>query len=210
MIRELTIALCLLPSFGCYSFTSVGRARTMPAGRIQAFAAPEPLIVATRGGVSIRPVADLGARYGLVDDVELDARVTTLGLTLGPRLQLTRSPSLKEGIDVLLSPALAYTYPDKLALEASASLGLNFPGDMQLILSPRIVYQARIGTPGFARPVSFLMAGGSLGLALRITDALTILPEAALFTQIYAEPGFSTNVSNALGAQGAIGVLYDF
>jgi hypothetical protein len=36
------------------------------------------------------------------------------------------------------------------------------------------------------------------------------LPELALLTQAYAEPGFSSFVGGGLGVQGSVGVLLDW
>ena len=80
------VAVASMLLAGCYSFSTLGRARTVGAGHVEVWAAPEALVVTTPGGASVRPVGDLGVRYGLTDRVELDARLTTAGATLGPRL----------------------------------------------------------------------------------------------------------------------------
>lgn len=193
---------------GCYSFTTLGRARTVGKGHYEVFAAPEALGVVSGSGGAIRPVVDAGLRYEVSDDVDLSARIGTLGLTLGPRIQLRRSPQPTSGLDIAAAPAVAYTYTDKLALEAPVSFGLNL-GRHQLVLSPRAVYQMRFGVAGQTAPASFVYAGASLGAALQVTEGLALLPEIAALGEVYADPGFASNLSRAVGLQGAVGFLFD-
>jgi hypothetical protein len=165
--------------------------------------------VQSSSGVQIRPVGDLGVRYGLGEGWELDGRVTTLGVTAGPRLQLLRSANPSWGLDILIAPALAYTFRDKLALELPVVLGLNVGHGDQIILAPRLVYQARVAEEGVSAPISYLFGGASVGYAYRLNHHVTLLPEIALLTELYAQPGFSSNLENALGIQASAGVLFD-
>ena len=201
-------AIAALALSGCYSFSTLGRARTIDKGHFQVFAAPEAFVVASGSGGNVRPIAEAGVRYGLTDNIELGGRLTTVGLTLGPRIQLRRSPHPTSGLDIAVAPAVAYTYPDKLALEAPVLLGLNLDRH-QLVLAPRLVYQMRLDVPGQDVPVSFLYAGASFGAALRVTESVTVLPEIALLGEVYADPGFSSNLARAMGLQGALGLLFD-
>jgi hypothetical protein len=202
----LSLALTLA---GCYSASAVGRARVVAPGELELFVAPEALGVAAGSGASIRPIGDAGARYGAAEDLELDFRVTTLGASAGPRLQVLRSPSTESGFDLLIAPALAYTYPDKLAVELPFLVGWNLPGEHQLIIGARLAYQLRFGVPGFSRPIAFVLGAGSVGFVWRISGALALVPELAVLRQIYAEPGFSSNVAGAFGLQSGIGLLFD-
>jgi hypothetical protein len=203
------LAAFLLGTSGCYSFSTLGRARIVDQGHVELWAAPEALVVATPTGASIRPVGEVGVRYGLSNRVELDGRVTTLGGTVGPRIQLVRSPSKTHGIDVAIAPDVAFTDPDKVAFDAPILFGLNLPGEHQLVVAPRLVYQMRVSVPLVPLPVSFWYAGLSVGLALRVASRFQLMPEVALLTQLYAAPGFSSNVAGAVGLQGSIGVLFD-
>ena len=202
------VAVCALMLGGCYSFSTLGRARTVEEGHFEAWGAPEALVVATDSGGSIRPVGELGIRYGATREVELDARVTTLGLTLGPRVQLYRSPDPHQGFDLLIAPALAYTAQDKLALEVPVLFGINL-GEHQIVIAPRLVYQMRLAAPGLSVPVNFLYAGASVGVAIQLDSHVALMPEVALLGQIYADPGFTSNLASALGIQASIGLLVD-
>lgn len=209
MTRALApLVLGALALGGCYSFSTLGRARTVDEGRFEVWGAPAALVVATDSGASIRPVGELGLRYGATRDLELDLRVTTLGVTAGPRIQLVRSPDPHEGVDVLMAPALAYTAQDKLALELPLLVGIDL-GEHQLVIAPRLVYQMRLGAPGTAQPTSFLYAGASVGFVAQLDAHVALMPEVALLGQLYADPGFASNVADALGIQASIGLLVD-
>jgi len=205
----LLMALSLFAAQGCYSFSNFGRARVVDEGHVEAWAAPEALMVTSGSGMSIRPIADMGVRYGLTHSVELDAKLTSVGASVGPKLQLLRSPSRNSGLDLSAAPALSFTYADKVAVELPLLVGINLPHENQLVLAPRVAYLERFGVPGFDRPVSFAFVGGSVGFAWSVTEHLTLMPEMSFLTQLYAEPGFNSNVGGGLGMQGGIGFLYD-
>jgi hypothetical protein len=191
---------------GCYSFSTLGRARIVEPRHAEVFAAPAVLVTTAGSGALVKPVGDLGVRYGLSERVELDARVTTAGLSAGPRLQLQRSSRF----DALVAPALAFTWPDKLAFELPLVLGWNVRQADQIVVAPRLVYQARLGVPEVGHPVSFVLVGVSFGYAWQLSPRLTLFPELAFLTQAYAEPGFSSFVGAGLGMQGSVGVLLDW
>jgi hypothetical protein len=194
---------------GCYSFSNFGRARVVDEGHTEVWAAPEALVVTSGSGASIRPVADLGVRYGFTSSVELDARITSVGASVGPKLQLLRAPSRASGVDVALAPAIAFTYPDKVAAELPLLVGINLPRGDQLVMAPRIATLERFGVAGFSRPVSFAFAGGSIGYVWQVTRSFALMPEVSALAQLYAEPGFNSNVGGGLGLQSGIGFLYD-
>jgi hypothetical protein len=197
--------LLLFLGSGCYSFSTLQRARTIGKGHVQVFAAPDLLLVPGGSTAAGRPVAEGGARVGVTDALDLEGRITTLGFTAGAHVQVRRG----ETLDVMLAPGLAVTSPDKLALELPAPFGIELGHDNQLVLTPRLVYQMRFGAPGFDRPISFWFAGASVGFAWRVTKSFTFLPELAALTQIYSEPGFSSNVGGTVGLQLSFGLLFD-
>jgi hypothetical protein len=206
-VRRVLVLGALLAS-GCYSFSTLGRARTVQEGHVEVWGAPEALVIATDSGGSVRPVGEVGVRYGATREVELDARITTAGFTLGPRVQLVRAHDPREGFDVLIAPALAYTAQDKLALELPVLFGINL-GEHQIVIAPRLVYQMRLGASGVPGPISFLYAGGSVGVAIQLDAHVALMPEVALLGQIYSDPGFTSNVANALGLTASLGLIVD-
>ena len=208
-------AVALLAAAGCYSFPTMARTRIQRPGHVELWAAPEGYLVvapstgAHEFGITPRGVVEGGVRYGATDHLELDARVGTFGLELGPRIQLLRAPTPDAGFDIALAPAVEFTFPDKPALELPLQVGWNFTGGHQLIASARLVYQDHVGVGGVTGPVSFMYAGASIGFAYRVTHCVSILPELAMLTQIYAEPGFSSSLGDAVGVQLGLGVLWD-
>lgn len=190
---------------GCTSFTTLSRARVLDPGRIEVWAAPEAVGVVSGDGGSIRGIAEAGVRVGATREVELDARLSTLGVTLGPRIQLHRSSDPRSGVDIALAPSVQWTYVDRLAIDTALQVGVNL-GEHQLVLAARIAYQVRVRGQ---RPTSFGYAGGSIGIALRVDPHVTLMPELALATQIAAEPGYASTLANALGVQGSLGLLFD-
>ena len=206
-MRALGLIAALSLLSGCYSFSTLGRAHTVGARHVEVFAAPEALVVRSAGQLAVRPVGELGVRVGITDKLDVEGRVTTLGGALSAHVQLHRDP---RSIDMMLAPGVQYTSPDKLALELPLVLGINLPHDNEIVLAPRLAYQLRLVVPGFDHPMQFLFAGLSVGFAWRIVKHLTVMPELATLTQIYAPPGFATNVNDALGLQLSLGVLLDF
>ncbi|MDQ3033969.1 MAG: hypothetical protein M3Y87_16250 [Myxococcota bacterium] len=189
---------------------NLGRARTLEPGRVEVFAAPEAYAVMSEAGASVRPIGEAGVRVGATRELELevDARVSTLGVSLGPRVQLHRSADSARGVDVALAPSLSWTYVDKLGLDTALLVGINL-GEHQLVLSARLAYQMRVGVGGQREPLSFLYAGGTIGVAIRVDPRLLLMPEVALLTQLTAEPGFSSNLDRAVGMQASLGFLID-
>jgi hypothetical protein len=201
------LSLCSMS--GCYSFSTLGRARIVEPHQIEIFGAPAALIQAVSNGAAVRPGGDVGVRYGLDQRWELDGRITTLGATVGPRIQLLRSANPNSGFDLLIAPALAYTYPDKFALELPLLLGWNVGKGDQIVVAPRLVYQARFSDDGVSYPLSYAFAGGSVGFAWKVSRHFTLMPEVSFLTQLYSQPGFSSNLEGTLGIQASAGVLLD-
>ena len=49
-----------------------------------------------------------------------------------------------------------------------------------------------------------------MGFAWQLAERFALLPELALLTQVYSDPGFTTsNVANAVGFQVGVGLIYD-
>lgn len=200
---------------GCYAYPTMGRARLVAPHHVELWAAPEALVVATPGGAmqqagaSSRPIVEAGVRYGLADRVELAAHAGTFGIAAGPRIQLLRSADPTHGVDVAIAPELAFTLPDKPAADVPVLVGWNLPGGHQLVASARVVYQQHWGVGGVSGPVHFAYAGGSVGFVWQAFAHVALVPEVAFLTQIYAEPGFTSDLTHAIGLEAGVGVLWD-
>lgn len=192
---------------GCYSFNTIGRAHTIGKGHVEAFAAPEALIVPSFNGAAVRPVGEIGARVGVTDDVDLEGRVMTLGGSLAAHVQLRRDRT-PGSWEAMLAPGLQFTSPDKLAFELPVVFGVNVDKrDDQLVIAPRLAYQLRFGSP---QVTSYFFTGISLGFAWRLARHVTFMPEASLLTQLYSSPGYTSNVDGTAAFQLAAAVLLDF
>ena len=200
--------LLLLPILtGCYSFTTIGRAHTIGKGHVEAFAAPEALVVPAPGGVAVRPVGEVGARVGVADNVDLEGRVTSLGGSFATHIQLRRDREAGSW-EAMLAPGIAYTSPDKLAFELPVIFGVNVDKrDDQLVVAPRLAYQLRFGSP---QVTSYFFTGISLGFAWRVVRQFTFMPEASLLTQLYSPPGYTSNVDSTAAFQLSAAMLFDF
>ncbi|HEY2370190.1 MAG TPA: hypothetical protein VGH87_27530 [Polyangiaceae bacterium] len=201
-------ALLLLPLItGCYSFSTIGRAHTIGKGHVEAFAAPAALVVPAPGGVAVRPVAEIGARVGVTDNVDLEGRVTSLGGSFATHIQLRRDREAGSW-EAMLAPGVAYTAPDKLAFELPIVFGVNVDKrDDQLVIAPRLAYQLRFGSP---QVTSYFFTGISLGFAWRVVRHFTFMPEASLLTQLYSSPGYTSNTAGTAAFQLAAALLFDF
>lgn len=204
-MRRLLLFVPLLT--GCYSFTTIGRAHTIGKGHVEAFAAPEALVVPAPGGVAVRPVGEIGARVGVTDNVDLEGRVTSLGGSIATHIQIRRDRE-PGSWEAMLAPGIAYTATDKLAFELPIVFGVNVDKrDDQLVIAPRLAYQLRFGSP---QVTSYFFTGLSLGFAWRIVRHFTFMPEASLLTQLYSPPGYTSNVASTAAFQLAAAVLVDF
>jgi hypothetical protein len=202
------VALFFLPLLtGCYSFTTLTRAHTTGKGHVEAFAAPEGLVVPASNGLAVRPVGEIGARVGLTSSVDLEGRVTTLGGSIATHIQLRRDHEAGSW-EAMLAPAVVCTSPDKLAFELPVVFGVNVDKrDDQLVLAPRLAYQLRFGSP---QTTSYFFAGLSVGFAWRLLRHVTLMPEVSLLTQLYSPPGYTSNVASTAALELAIGMLFDF
>ena len=195
---------------GCYSFTVLGRARTVPRGRFEALVASGATGTGTTNGdANIRPSIEAGARYGLTDRLDVGVRIGDYGGSLATRIQILRSPSTERGVDLLVAPGVAYTLTDKLALEVPCLFGINIHGGHQIVFAPRVVYQMRFGVGDLNHPAQFVFVGASAGFVLQISKHVALMPEIGMLTAIYSEPGFTSFTQAGPALQGALAVLWD-
>ncbi len=204
MKRAAAISMSLALS-GCYSFSTLGRAHTVGQHHLEVFAAPEGILVATSKQLALRPIGEIGARYGVTKDVDIEARVTTLGGLLAAHVQILRG----DQIEMLVAPGFVFTAPDKASFELPLATGIRLPHDNEIVIAPRLVYQLRAAV-GVDHPLQYAFVGLSAGFAWRIVKHLSLMPEVATLGQLYAPPGFASNVAGTLGIQLAVGVLLDF
>jgi hypothetical protein len=184
---------------GCYSFTTLGRAHTVEQGKVELVAAPGVTgSLAVAGDPNVRPAIEVVGRYGLRDGIDAGLRVASSGVTGSLRVQLLRGSR----IEALVAPGVAYTLFDKLALELPVAIGIATRGDDQIVIAPRVVYQVRY-------PQQFGFAGASLAYVWQLSRHVAVIPEVALLTTVYAEPGYGTFTTAGPATQAAIAIVWD-
>ena len=199
---DLARALILVVATGCYSFTTLGRARTVDRGHLELLAAPGATgTLGTAGDANLRPAIEIGGRYGIAEGADLGLRVSSAGATASARFQLVRAAR----VEVLAAPGIAYTPADKLALEIPLVLGIDLGAD-QIVIAPSVVYQLRTGLP---RALQFVFVGASLGYVWQIARRIALMPELAVLANAYVERGYGTFASAGPAMQAAVAILWD-
>jgi hypothetical protein len=226
IIAVFPLLVVLFFSAGCPSFSTMGTARTLPKSSFQVFVAPE-VVVARDWAIGSEEVEgtvtwaqfELGARYGITDSVELDAKLWELGFELGTKIQLYRSDSEDSGIDVAIEPGAGYLTYGASAGESDATigslslylpvlLGVNVGGGSQIVLAPKVVDQIFFGS-GSSSTVNALWGGGSLGFAWKLGERFRIMPEVSVVYPLSTSIGNSSDVAfKGMVLQGGIGLLF--
>ncbi len=223
MRRLLGLALlAALLSTGCATFTTLGSARTIDEGTSQLFVAPEMGRVKRNGKPLWSPQLELGARYGLTESVELGLRLWLPNASLDAKVQLLRSPSEHEGLDLALDPSFGYlggfsgTATGEgdtlhvLTFGLPLLAGWNVGGGHQVVGSVKVIDQVWTGTGDATMTANLLFLGGSLGFVWRVTDGFRISPElGAGFPLAQTLSGFGTEVGFD-GLSGQVGVAFLF
>jgi hypothetical protein len=204
------LAVVVVVSCGCYSFTTAGRARTVMRGELELFAAPGVSgIAVANADPNVRPRASFGARYGATDRLELGARVGDSGGSIAARVQLVRAPQGSTGFDLLVAPGLQYTLTDKLAFELPVVAGLALPSGDEVIASARFADQLRFGVAGLGHPAQFAFVGASVGYARQVSRRVAIVPEVGVLANVYSEPGFGSLTSGGPALEAVVAILWD-
>lgn len=197
----LRLATCCLTTAlaGCVSLSSVQTADTLGAGRIQVGIEPGVTGVASSQRVLPHPLADVSVRYGAFERLDLGARLGQSGLEL--QLKWMATP---RGWPVLLS--LAPFVGGNLIVEGGAgrrpalggpSFTAGLPllvgvrlGAHQLVLGPRVQLIAPVSNDPADPTMRFVLVGGSIGVALRVSRAVAVLPELAVLHAVYRTAAF--------------------
>lgn len=199
MRRALRATVLLLLATACGPITGAGRARTLPVGRNEVSAGLEALLIAPRlreTNVAL-PWLQFGAGFhrGVGERLELGARLW--GLSLGQRadfktwggaldgkLQLRRATPTG-GRDVALAPSVTYHqiafggWPQHQAGAAVPLLiGVTLSERTQLVLGPRLAYQAWFGESQHTQHLLF--AGASVALVWQWSPRFALAPELGL------------------------------
>lgn len=173
---------------GCASLGSTQTADTVGAGRLQVGVEPgvTALPRASNERPSLTPLVDVSLRYGAAERLDLGLRVGQSGLGLETKVMLTPRAwpvlvSLAPTLSAKLEPAgepvalVGQTFGAALPLLVGVRLGPH-----QLVLGPRVQGFVFLPNDAAATPFRVLMAGGSLGVAVRVSRAVAVMPELAV------------------------------
>lgn len=214
MKRLLVLAPALALFAGCPSFTTMGTARTIEKGKGQFYVAV--------GGISLQsfetntagetksiglPSFELGGRYGVADGVEVGGKVFPVGAELNAKFALIR-PETPAGLNLSVAPAASiypFTNGDNTVMLAWLHLpvlfGVNFGGS-ELVITPRL--SDLILSDG-SNSINTVFAGGSVGMAFKVSDGFRILPEISIAAPVwYAVTAGGTSSSDRIDPRGAI------
>ncbi|MHB8873089.1 MAG: hypothetical protein ACYC8T_05325 [Myxococcaceae bacterium] len=200
---------------GCPSITTLGSARTMDEGRIQVLFAPEATTMGAydpsggqRGDVTSQ--AELGARYGVNDFVEVGAKAWLVGMAMDAKFALIRSPTPERGFNLALDPGVGYLTLSSSFMSGAVSANvvtLYFP----VMLGYRFAFHEITVTPKFIDQISFGSGalnnvpwlGASAGVSFRLGAGLRLMPEVSV---VY--PFTAGNTSQWPMFQGGVGFLF--
>jgi len=231
MRKLLALVPALVLLAGCPSFSTMGTARTLPKGKTQfhvGMGGQQLRDWSVAGSGSLEtitlPAFEFGVSHAVADGAEVGGKIWFMGAELNSKFQLVRSEVPTSGVDLALAPALSF-YP--LSGENNAGqtrsgglafvhlpllLGLNLGGGSQLVIAPRIsntfVWASAGGT---SETASLFWAGGSLGAAIKVTDAFYIMPEVAVAYPLATTRGLQATTDLAFQGvviQGQIGMLF--
>ncbi len=188
-VLRLAPALLLL---ACASVGSVQTANTVGRGNLQIAAEPGVQFLGGKPGLQLYPHLDVAVRYGFTDRLDLGLRAGwsfleaqakyLLTAPENTRLAISFAPSVG-GVVLTSSSVTVDTLGGILGASTPVLFGIGI-GAHQLVLGVRSQQFIFIGGPS-TKPVYLLAAGGSVGFALRFSDALTLLPELAAVWPVY-------------------------
>ena len=182
------LASTILLGPGCATTAILQSPTPLGAGQLELAAEPGVFGVGVPGDGSMIPHLGLSARYGLSDRLDVGARLHGGGLQATGRFALTEPGA---PIAAALTPALglgALPDDDLVSLTAQLPVLVGLPvGAHQLILGAQAHAWAFKDSPtGFGYALS---PGGSVGFAARVSDRLTLLPEASMVWGLASDMG---------------------
>lgn len=174
---------------GCAAIGSTQTADTVGAGRLQVGVEPGVTALLPRTSnerPSLTPLVDVSVRYGAAERLDLGVRAGQSGLGLETKVMLTPRAwpvliSVAPAIMAKLEPAgeplsiVGQTFSAALPLLVGVRIGPH-----QLVLGPRVHGFVFLPNDGVSSSYRALMAGGSLGVAVRVSRAVAVMPELAV------------------------------
>ncbi len=190
----------------CVAISSVQTADTLGAGRLQVGLEPGVAgVVQTSTGVVLAPAADVAVRYGAAERLDVGARLGQSGLELQLKVMVT-PPGTR--VAVSLAPHLAgqLRFVSNLSPESTPGVGVagllvngGLPllvgvrlGPHQLVLGPRVHVLASVPSSAAEPGSRHFATGGSVGVSLRVSRSVAVMPEVALLVPLSPGPPVAT------------------
>jgi len=189
-------ASSLFMTSGCPSYSTMGSARVLDPGRVRL----SPAL--SIGGAetdqkadveTLQPQLELGVSAGVIEDLEIGARVWslpstqlfTIGGQVNAKVQLYRPDNPRRGVHVALAPRLGFHHvggPDIGANIMSVGLplliGITFGDQNELVFGPQV--NGQVSWMEGASDIFSLSAGASVGGIFWVSDCFAIVPEASV------------------------------
>lgn len=180
---------------GCPSTTTITSARTLSKGHTQVILSPslyvETIPLGSHFGTSVVPSVELQLHHGITDHVEFSTKVSPGGFGVHTKVALLRPESSMDGFNISVDPGISYG--SAFWLQSAHSVFLYVPllvgyrfGGTELTLGTRAIpaYIQFRQEGQDLQAVRALYGGASLGLSIRISDSLRIVPEVNVVAPI--------------------------
>lgn len=198
----------VLAAGGCATFGTFQTARTLGKGRSRVAVEASAWGAVSPAATRLAPDVAVAARWGLTDRFDLGGRIGGHGLELDAKLQLT--PPKRPGLVVSLAPAVGGgTLAVRTAVATTAYvqvpvlLGLRLGSRVRLVLGPKLeLWYVRAGDSSTSTGIvaaRFFGVGTSVGVSVRLTRGLRVLPELTVIYPVAAWGVTSTTAATHTG-----------
>ncbi len=186
-MRTLLLGFAAWAAAGCATVGTVQTARPIERGTMQVGLEPGLWRVQDRGWV---PTANVSARYGVARRWDVGARFGAGGLGVSTKIALTDPRD--ERVVVSLAPMVGGFGMGVVGLRSRSMhaqvplvVGVGMRGGHELVLAPKLTAWMLTGQAGIRRSRSTVFgAGGTMGLSLRVSPGVRILPEIGMVQPI--------------------------
>lgn len=188
-LRFATLVALLMIGAGCTAAQTFTSARTLDVGKTEVtlVAGAHPVYGQPYGTIPW-PAVGAQVRHGLRDGLEIGGGLSWLGLTGNVKVALLRAGTSSAGLSLALALAAGFrplalhegNAPAGGSVELPVLLGFHLGGGHEITLAPVARYS-------FGRGEQAVSAGGTLGMALRLSDAFVLTPELGLMVPLREE-----------------------
>lgn len=191
------LSLCSLLTTGCLAAQTFTSARTLDQGKTEVTLVAAAAYTYTGSYYGQIPLPAFGAqvRHGLTDNLELGGTIGETGVAAQLKFGLLRSGTPDGGVSLAVAPAVgglprALSQGDQVSVHFNAELplllGVHLGGGHELTLAP--LARWTYGAQGH-----FVAAGGTVGVALRLSDLFVLTPELGVMAPVAGAHPYGSN-----------------